>query len=78
MIGMNFVKNCKNLEIIMKALFLTPHSFLGFSGGTIATKNFLNIVRAVFNNNVTVVAEENSNKIAQGRTFQLSINQASE
>ena len=44
----------------MKALFLTPHSFLGFSGGTIATKNFLNIVRAVFNNNVTVVAEENS------------------
>ena len=46
----------------MKALFLTPHSLLGFSGGTIATKNFLNIVRTVFNNNVTVVKERNLNK----------------
>ena len=59
-VGMNFRGICKDLEIIMKALFITPHSLLGFSGGTIATRNFLNIVRAVFNEKVTVVVEEKS------------------
>ena len=44
----------------MKALFITPHSLLGFSGGTIATKNFLKIIKLAFNDNVTVVADKDS------------------
>lgn len=43
----------------MKALFLTPHSLNGFSGGTIATRNFLRVGKRVFNE-ITVVIEANS------------------